>query len=88
MSLTTSSHSAYQFWRANASAFRVGFHHRGYSGHALRIAAWAFRLGGVSSWVTKFANAPTLAEQAKIWDERLRPAMLAPWITKLIFGNP
>jgi betaine lipid synthase len=79
---------AYQFWRAKAYAFRTSFHHCGYSGHALRIAAWAFKIGGVSAWVDKFIDASTIEQQAKIWDEYLRPAFLTPWITKLIFGNP
>ncbi|PSR97105.1 hypothetical protein PHLCEN_2v4386 [Hermanssonia centrifuga] len=79
---------AYQFWRANASAFHSGFHMQGYSGHALRLAKWAFLLGGVRKWVRRFVDAESLEEQGRIWDHHLRPVLLAPWITKLFFANP
>ncbi len=81
-------HRAYQFWRANASAFHSGFHMQGYSGHALRLAKWAFLLGGVRKWVRRFVDAESLEEQGRIWDHHLRPVLLAPWITKLFFANP
>ncbi|GJE99974.1 related to Betaine lipid synthase [Phanerochaete sordida] len=79
---------AYQFWRANTSAFRTGFHMRGYSGHALRVAKYAFALGGVRRWVARMAAAETVAEQGRIWDEHLRPVLLAPWIARLFLANP
>ena len=81
-------HRAYQFWRANAGAFRKGFHMQGYSGHALRLAKWAFFFGGVRGWVRRFVEAETVEEQGRIWDERLKPVLLAPWITKLFLSNP
>ncbi|KAI0084521.1 hypothetical protein BDY19DRAFT_1060226 [Irpex rosettiformis] len=79
---------AYQFWRANASAFHTSFHMCGYSGHALRLAKWAFWLGGVREWVDKFVGAETLEEQGKIWDEHLRGVVLAPWMSRLVLANP
>ena len=81
-------HSAYQFWRANASAFRKCFHMQGYSGHALRLAKWAFFFGGVRGWVRRFVEAETVEEQGRIWDMHLKPVLLAPWITRLFFSNP
>jgi betaine lipid synthase len=80
--------SAYQFWRANASAFASAFYMRGYSGHALRLAKWAFFLGGVRDWVARFVDAPTVDEQARIWEEHLRPVLLAPWVYRLFLSNP
>jgi betaine lipid synthase len=41
-----SSH-AYQYWCLNETSFADNFHFRGYSGHALRLAQWAFWLAGV-----------------------------------------
>lgn len=41
-----SSH-AYQYWCINETSFADNFHFRGYSGHALRLAQWAFWLAGV-----------------------------------------
>ncbi|KAI0699007.1 hypothetical protein BC835DRAFT_1268331, partial [Cytidiella melzeri] len=79
---------AYQFWRANTAAFRSCFHMCGYSGHALRLAKWAFWLGGVKEWVQKFVSAETVEEQGRIWDEHLRPVLLAPWIARLFLANP
>ena len=81
-------HSAYQFWRANATAFRSCFHMRGYSGHALRLAKWAFFFGGVREWVRRFVEAESVEEQGRIWDAHLKPVLLAPWITRLFFANP
>ena len=79
---------AYQFWRANAGAFRACFHMCGYSGHALRVAKWAFRLGGVRRWARRMADAGSVEEQGRIWDEHLRPVLLAPWIARLFLANP
>ena len=60
----------------------------GYSGHALRLAKWAFWLGGVKEWVQRFVNAETVEEQGQIWDEHIKPVLLAPWITRLFLANP
>ncbi|EKM51071.1 uncharacterized protein PHACADRAFT_165696 [Phanerochaete carnosa HHB-10118-sp] len=79
---------AYQFWRANANAFRSGFHTCGYSGQAVWISKWAFRLGGVRRWVARMADAETVEEQGRIWDEHLRPVLLSPWFDKLCLTNP
>ena len=37
--------------------------------------------------VKEFCNAPTLAEQRKIWDTKLRPVFLSKWIVKLFLSN-
>ncbi|KAF7798762.1 hypothetical protein EIP86_009987 [Pleurotus ostreatoroseus] len=79
---------AYQFWRANASAFRVGFHTRGYSGLALRLIRYALLCGGVRGWVRAMLDAETLEEQGRIWDKHLKPVILSPWVTSLFFSNP
>ncbi|KIP07889.1 hypothetical protein PHLGIDRAFT_510955 [Phlebiopsis gigantea 11061_1 CR5-6] len=79
---------AYQFWRANAAAFRKGLHTCGYSGHALRIARWAFALGGARAWVARMVRAETLAEQSALWDAHVRPVLLAPWVSRLFLANP
>lgn len=38
--------------------------------------------------VHAFCEAPTLAEQVKIWETKLRPVILSKWITKLFLSNP
>ena len=60
---------------------------RGYSGHALRVAKYAFALGGVRRWVARMAAAETVAEQGRIWDAHLRPVLLAPWIARLFLAG-
>lgn len=60
----------------------------GYSGHALRIAKWAFFLGGVRKWVRRMVEAESVEEQGRIWDRHLRPVLLAPWISRLFLANP
>ena len=79
---------AYQFWRANAGAFRTCFHMKGYSGHALRIAKWAFFFGGVRELVHRCVEAETVEEQARIWDQHIKPVFFTPWITRLFLANP
>ena len=61
---------------------------RGYSGHALRLAQFAFLLGGVRKWVKQFIEAETLEEQGRIWERHLKPVLLAPWIIRLFLANP
>ena len=61
---------------------------RGYSGHALRLAKWAFFFGGVRKWVRRLVEAETVEEQGRIWDDHLKPVLLGPWITKLFLANP
>ena len=82
-----SSH-AYQFWRLNTSSFDRAFYFRGYSGHALRIAKWAFRLMGVSKDVKKMCEADTVEQQQKIWNTRLRRALINPTFIRLFLSNP
>lgn len=60
----------------------------GYSGHALRLAKWAFWLGGVRERVHEFVSAETVEAQGRIWDAYLRPVLLAPWIARLFLANP
>ncbi|CDS01335.1 hypothetical protein [Sporisorium scitamineum] len=61
-----SSH-AYQFWRLNTRAFDNAFYFRGYSGHALRLAKFAFTVTGVRRWVEKMCTANSVAEQQDIF---------------------
>lgn len=54
-----SSH-AYQYWCINETSFADNFHFRGYSGHALRLAQWAFWLAGVKKDAAVSSIAPGL----------------------------
>jgi hypothetical protein len=58
------------------------------SGHALRIAAWALWLAGVSKSAHEMCAAPTLEKQRKIWESKIRPVLLSKFMTKVVFSNP
>ena len=82
-----SSH-AYQFWRLNTTAFDKAFYFRGYSGHALRLAKIAFSVTGVRKWVQRMCEAPTVEEQQKIWDSKLRSTLINKPLIRLFLSNP
>ncbi|KAJ7783043.1 hypothetical protein B0H16DRAFT_1658444 [Mycena metata] len=81
------SSSAYQFWRINSGSFASSFYLRGYSGWALRLASFLFRLAGVSKDIEALCNADTLEQQAEIWKTKLRPVILNPVVVALL-KNP
>ena len=82
-----SSH-AYQFWRANSNVFDKAFYFRGYSGHALRLAKTAFQLMGVQKDVEKMCTTPSLEEQNRIWETRVRKAIINETLIRLFLSNP
>ncbi|PWZ03152.1 hypothetical protein BCV70DRAFT_197391 [Testicularia cyperi] len=82
-----SSH-AYQFWRLNTSAFDKAFYFRGYSGHALRLAKFAFTVTGVRKYVEKMCNAATVEEQQDVWNKKLRSTLINKPLIRLFLSNP
>ncbi|KAK7472614.1 hypothetical protein VKT23_000727 [Stygiomarasmius scandens] len=81
------SSSAYQFWRINSEAFSSSFYLHGYSGWALRLAKFVFRLAGVTEDVERICNCDTLEEQVDIWETKLRPVLLNSVVVTLL-KNP
>ncbi|KAF9220624.1 hypothetical protein BS17DRAFT_759265 [Gyrodon lividus] len=75
---------AYQFWHINDSAFTNDFYLNGYSGWALRLARVIFAIAGVSKDAEALCGATTIAEQEKIWRERLKPVLLNPVVVALL----
>lgn len=75
---------AYQFWRINDKAFNSSFYLSGYSGWALRLGQFIFKVAGVSEEVIRLCNADTIAEQETIWREKLRPVLLNPVVVALL----
>ncbi|KZP16506.1 hypothetical protein FIBSPDRAFT_1047462 [Athelia psychrophila] len=75
---------AYQFWRINDKAFSSSFYLSGYSGWAIRLGRFIFKLAGVSEDVIKFCSADTIAEQEQIWHEKMRPVLLNPVVVALL----
>lgn len=74
-------------WQINAHYFSRNFHYKGYSGHALRLAQWAFTLSGVSGKVKDFTSAVNVHEQDRIWKESFRAVVLGKWLGKIL-GSP
>ncbi|KWU43798.1 hypothetical protein RHOSPDRAFT_29502 [Rhodotorula sp. JG-1b] len=79
---------AYQFWRKKEHYFDSMFYRRGYSGHALRLSAWALSLTGLRGWAHKMCIAEDLNEQRRIWNQKIRPVLLSGFLRKIIFANP
>lgn len=65
---------ALQFWVQNAEHFKPkgkGLYDSGYSGWALKLTRWVFKTMGVSEEVKQMCAATTIAEQVRIWEERV-----------------
>ncbi|KAF8919951.1 hypothetical protein CPB85DRAFT_734180 [Mucidula mucida] len=75
---------AYQFWRINDDAFSSSFYLNGYSGWALRLAQFIFRLARVDKYVVQMCECDSIEEQRMIWKERLRPVLLNPVVVQLL----
>ncbi|KIY44344.1 S-adenosyl-L-methionine-dependent methyltransferase [Fistulina hepatica ATCC 64428] len=70
------SSAAYQFWSLNDDAFMSSFYLHGYSGWAIRLAAFMFRMAGVTEQVQQLCNAENLQEQERIWNSGVRAALI------------
>ncbi|KAK9479657.1 hypothetical protein V1514DRAFT_13590 [Lipomyces japonicus] len=84
-----SSH-ALQYWMQNKKVFtgKNGLYDTGSTRWAIRLAKWLFTLAGVSEDVKKMCRATSLAEQKLIWVNKVRPAIMNPWFTKIVLCNP
>ncbi|KAH8119073.1 hypothetical protein DFH11DRAFT_1780569, partial [Phellopilus nigrolimitatus] len=74
----------YQFWRINSHMFADSFYLSGYSGWALRLARWIFRVSGVAGDARALCEASSIREQERIWHERVRPVLLNPLVVALL----
>ncbi|CAG8691543.1 27269_t:CDS:2 [Gigaspora margarita] len=81
-----SSH-AYQFWKTNSKTFQKNFFRTGSSGIALRILHLIITLSGLSRDVASLCHASSIKEQKKIYDDKLRPAILHSLLVKIL-NNP
>ena len=79
--------SAYRFWNSHRDAFSSGFYLQGYSGWAIRIMTFVFRLTGVSGNIGEICNADTLQQQCRIWKECIKPVLLNAFVVAL-FQSP
>ncbi|KAK9332852.1 hypothetical protein V1520DRAFT_210244 [Lipomyces starkeyi] len=84
-----SSH-ALQYWMRNKSTFtsKKGLYDTGSTRWAIRIAKWVFWLAGCTEDVKRLCKATSITEQKMIWTDRIRPAMINPWVASIILRNP
>ncbi|KAI7850522.1 hypothetical protein BDC45DRAFT_517852 [Circinella umbellata] len=78
---------AFQYWSQHSDRFTQQFYKTGYSGLALVIFEWWSRAAGITKDVERMCNAATIEEQERIWQQRVRPAILSPLVQK-IMDNP
>lgn len=82
---------AFQYWLSNTSIFTSrhgrGLYDTGGSKYAIRVFRWISHLFGVRSAVHALLAAQTLPEQRKIWQDRLRPALLSKLVSNLVVST-
>lgn len=84
-----SSH-ALQYWLRNQKTFTgsKGLYDTGSTRWAIRIAKFIFWITGCSGDVENLCKATSLAEQKKIYDTKIRPAIINPWVASIVLRNP
>ncbi|KAJ3729186.1 hypothetical protein DFJ43DRAFT_1156471 [Lentinula guzmanii] len=77
--------SAYEFWKLNAASFSSSsFYDYGYSGRALRLGRFLFKLAGVREDVERLCRCDSLESQVNIWRSNLRSVWLNPLVVALL----
>lgn len=87
-----SSH-ALQYWmRVGEFTFNPktgrGLYDTGSTRWALRIARWVFKVAGVEKDVKELCGCKTVEQQLAIWNNRVRPALFSPIVTRILIANP
>ena len=82
---------AFQYWLDNAAIFTKpggrGLYDTGGSKHAIRVFRWVSRIFGCRKAVQELLGARTLAEQRRIWQSKIRPALLSPLVCNLVVSS-
>jgi betaine lipid synthase len=66
---------ALQFWVQNANNFNPngkGLYETGYSGWALKLARWLFKVMGITEDIKRMCESNTIEEQVKIYEDKVR----------------
>ena len=77
----------YAYWKSNSYQFTTDWFLQGYSGWALKLANFAFRVMGVSKDARRFITADSIGEQQRFWDSKLRWVLLNP-VMKTVLASP
>lgn len=82
---------AFQYWLDNAGIFTKpsgrGLYDTGGSKHAIRVFRWISRLFGCRRAVQELLASTTLAEQRRIWQSKIRPALLSPLVSNIVVSS-
>lgn len=82
---------AFQYWLDNAGIFTKaggrGLYDTGGSKHAIRVFRWISRLFGCRRAVRELLASTTLAEQRRIWQSKIRPALLSPLVSNIVVSS-
>lgn len=80
---------ALQFWLHQEGAFSGrGLYDTGLTRWALRLARAIFAVFGVLRHIDALCSCTSLKEQARVWDEQVKPALFNPLVARLLVGNP
>ncbi|KAK3300151.1 uncharacterized protein B0H64DRAFT_313820 [Chaetomium fimeti] len=82
---------AFQYWLDNASIFTKpngrGLYDTGGSKHAIRVFRWISRIFACRQAVQELLAAKTLEEQRRIWQSKIRPALLSPLVSNIVVSS-
>ncbi|KAK7205967.1 hypothetical protein BZA70DRAFT_304272 [Myxozyma melibiosi] len=84
-----SSH-ALQYWIRNTKTFTgaKGLYDTGSTRWAIRIARYIFWITDCTKDVDALCKATSIAEQKIIYNTRVRPAIINPWVASIVLKNP
>ena len=81
-----------QYWMEKGeSTFGLkskGLYDTGSTRWALRLAKALFSIFGAGKYVEKLCNCESLEEQINLWNNKLKPTLLNPFVATLLIGNP
>ncbi|KAI2641040.1 hypothetical protein GGS21DRAFT_502767, partial [Xylaria nigripes] len=81
---------AFQYWLSNHRIFTKrpgGLYDTGGSKHGIRLFRWITRIFCCRSAVKALITAKTLKEQRKIWQNRIRPALLSRLVSQFVVSR-
>lgn len=86
------SSNAFQYWYSKGpKTFNIkgkGLYDTGFSKWALRMASYLFSFTGIKDDIDELCAAKTMTQQKKIWNDKIKPTLLNPIVSRLLVGNP
>ncbi|CDK25193.1 unnamed protein product [Kuraishia capsulata CBS 1993] len=86
------SSNAFQYWYSKGyKSFDIngtGLYDTGSTRWALRLARWVFKIAQVQDQVYELCNCTDMDQQKEVWDDKIKPAIFNPIVSKILIGNP